>query len=81
MFRNKNINTITTAVPFLLISPDSRSGAMGDVGVAIKKNITPNSYYQYILADKTEVNLTNVGYSVRIFDYDRSCKTKSTKPL
>ena len=30
-----DINTITTAVPFLLISPDSRSGAMGDVGVAI----------------------------------------------
>ena len=29
-----NLNTITTAVPFLLISPDSRSGAMGDVGVA-----------------------------------------------
>ena len=25
---------ITTAVPFLLISPDSKSGAMGDVGVA-----------------------------------------------
>ena len=30
-----DINTITTAVPFLLISPDSRSGAMGDVGVAL----------------------------------------------
>jgi hypothetical protein len=29
-----NLNTITTAVPFLLIAPDSRSGAMGDVGVA-----------------------------------------------
>ena len=28
------VNTITTAVPFLLISPDSRAGAMGDVGVA-----------------------------------------------
>ena len=28
------LNTITTAVPFLLISPDSRAGAMGDVGVA-----------------------------------------------
>lgn len=26
---------ITTAVPFLLIAPDARSGAMGDVGVAI----------------------------------------------
>lgn len=28
------INTITTAVPFLMISPDARSGGMGDVGVA-----------------------------------------------
>ncbi len=27
-------NVVTTAVPFLAISPDSRSGAMGDVGVA-----------------------------------------------
>ncbi len=31
----QQINTITTAVPFLLISPDSRSSAMGDAGVAI----------------------------------------------
>ena len=30
-------NTITTAVPFLMITPDSRAGAMGDAGVA-----TPN---------------------------------------
>lgn len=30
-------NTITTAVPFLMITPDARAGAMGDVGVA-----TPN---------------------------------------
>ena len=29
-----NLITITTAVPFLLISPDSRAGGMGDVGVA-----------------------------------------------
>ncbi len=28
-------NTITTGVPFLTIAPDSRSGAMGDAGVAI----------------------------------------------
>lgn len=27
--------TITTAVPFLLVAPDSRSGGMGEVGVAI----------------------------------------------
>ncbi|MBL7719510.1 MAG: type IX secretion system outer membrane channel protein PorV [Flavipsychrobacter sp.] len=30
-----SVRTITTAVPFLRISPDARSGAMGDVGVAI----------------------------------------------
>lgn len=28
------INTITTAVPFLMITPDSRAGGMGDAGVA-----------------------------------------------
>ena len=28
------LNTITTAAPFLLIAPDSRSGGMGDMGVA-----------------------------------------------
>jgi hypothetical protein len=28
------LNTITTAVPFLIISPDSRSGGMGDAGAA-----------------------------------------------
>ncbi len=28
------LNTITTAVPFLLIAPDSRHGALGDAGVA-----------------------------------------------
>lgn len=29
------LNTITTAVPFLLISVDSRAGGMGDAGVAV----------------------------------------------
>lgn len=29
------INAITTAVPFLTIAPDSRSGALGDAGVAL----------------------------------------------
>lgn len=28
------LNTITTSVPFLMISPDSRAGGMGDAGVA-----------------------------------------------
>ena len=33
-YSDLSLNTITTAVPFLLIAPDSRSGAMGDVGAA-----------------------------------------------
>jgi hypothetical protein len=34
-FYNNYTNVLTTAVPFLLITPDSRSGAMGDAGVAL----------------------------------------------
>ena len=30
----QKINVVTTAVPFLRISPDARSGGMGDVGIA-----------------------------------------------
>jgi hypothetical protein len=30
----EKINVVTTAVPFLRISPDARSGGMGDIGVA-----------------------------------------------
>lgn len=30
----QDLNTITTAVPFLLIGPDARAGGMGEVGVA-----------------------------------------------
>jgi hypothetical protein len=37
------LNTITTAVPFLIITPDSRSGAMGDVGAAISPDA--NSFH------------------------------------
>ncbi|MDD3876849.1 MAG: type IX secretion system outer membrane channel protein PorV [Bacteroidales bacterium] len=33
---DNQINTITTAVPFLLIAPDARAGALGDAGVASK---------------------------------------------
>ncbi len=32
--KGTTINAITTAVPFLLITPDSKHGAMGDAGVA-----------------------------------------------
>ena len=38
-----SISTVTTAVPFLRISPDARSGAMGDVGIAL----SPDANAQY----------------------------------
>src|SRR5258707_15567492 len=48
------INTITTAVPFLLIAPDARAGGMGDYGVATSPD--PNSIHwnpaKYSFADK-----------------------------
>ena len=31
---SSTINTITTAVPFLMIAPDTRAGGLGDAGVA-----------------------------------------------
>jgi hypothetical protein len=31
---NNQINVVTTAVPFLRVSPDARAGGMGDVGIA-----------------------------------------------
>lgn len=33
-YSNKDLNTITTAVPFLMIAPDARAGGLGDAGVA-----------------------------------------------
>lgn len=37
-----NSSAIQTAVPFLLISPDSRSGALGDAGVALSPDANAN---------------------------------------
>jgi len=39
----QELNAIQTVVPFLTIAPDSRAGAMGDVGVAT----TPDTYSQH----------------------------------
>lgn len=37
--QEEELNAIQTVVPFLMIAPDSRSGAMGDVGVATLPDI------------------------------------------
>jgi len=47
-------NPVTTAVPFLMIAPDARSGAMGDAGVASSPDVY-SMYWnpaKYAFADK-----------------------------
>ncbi len=56
----KKINTITTAVPFLLITPDSRSGAMGDVGAAI----SPDANSMHWNASKLAFIKKDAGFSM-----------------
>ena len=41
--KSLQLNTITTAVPFMSITPDSRAGGMGDAGTALSAN--SNSIY------------------------------------
>ncbi len=40
----KKVGPISYAVPFLTIAPDARSGAMGDVGVALSPNAFGHAY-------------------------------------
>ena len=54
------INAITTAVPFLLIAPDSRAGAMGDVGVST----SPDANSQYWNPAKYPFIETDMGFGV-----------------
>lgn len=53
-------NTITTAVPFMRISPDARSGAMGDVGIAI----SPDANSQFWNVSKLAMAEKELGFSV-----------------
>lgn len=52
--------TITTAVPFMRISPDARSGAMGDVGIAIE----PDANAQFWNVSKLAMAEKDAGVSI-----------------
>lgn len=54
------LNSIQTSVPFLRIAPDSRSGAMGDAGIAI----SPDAYSQIWNSSKLSFVETPFGVSV-----------------
>lgn len=46
----KTLNPITTAVPFLMISPDSKQGAMGDAGAATDPDVNSTHWNNSKLA-------------------------------
>lgn len=54
------VGVISTAVPFLRISPDARSGAMGDAGIAI----SPDANAQYWNVAKLSMSPKDMGFSV-----------------
>ncbi|HUH34131.1 MAG TPA: PorV/PorQ family protein, partial [Daejeonella sp.] len=56
-------NTIQTAAPFLLIAPDARSGAMGDVGVAISPDANSLHWNPAKLAFMEEPTGFSVSYT------------------
>jgi len=64
----EDINAITTAVPFLMIAPDSRSGAMGDIGVAT----SPDANSQHWNAAKFPFIEHDYGFSVSYSPWLRS---------
>lgn len=57
------LNTITTAVPFLQITPDSRSGAMGDVGTALSPSSSSLFWNTSMLAFAEEDMEVSLSYS------------------
>ena len=42
--QTSSINVVTSAVPFLRISPDARAGGMGDLGVATSPDANSQFY-------------------------------------
>lgn len=56
-------NAIPVAVPFLNITPDSRSGAMGDAGVALSPDVNANYWNPSKLAFLEDDNEVSLSYS------------------
>jgi len=59
----EELNTISTAVPYLLIAPDSRAGAMGDVGAATSPDHNSIHWNASKLAFINEDNGFSISYT------------------
>ena len=57
------LNTITTAVPFMSITPDSRAGGMGDAGTALSASSTSVYWNTAILNFAKEKSEVSVSYT------------------
>jgi hypothetical protein len=57
------VSAIRTEVPFLTISPDSRSGAMGDAGVALSPDVNANYWNPSKLAFLEDNHSLSLSYS------------------
>ncbi len=57
------LNTITTAVPFLMIAPDSRSGALGDAGVALTPDGSAMAWNPARMAFTDQTFEAHMGYA------------------
>ncbi|RYZ96668.1 MAG: type IX secretion system outer membrane channel protein PorV [Sphingobacteriaceae bacterium] len=58
-----SVSAIRTEVPFLNISPDSRSGAMGDAGVALSPDVNANFWNPSKLAFLEDDHSLSLSYS------------------
>ncbi|CAN5239090.1 type IX secretion system outer membrane channel protein PorV [soil metagenome] len=58
-----NLLALPTAVPFLNITPDSRSGALGDAGVALSPDVNANYWNPAKLAFLENDNDVSLSYS------------------
>jgi hypothetical protein len=58
-----NLTAVPTAVPFLNITPDSRSGSMGDAGVAISPDVNANFWNPAKLAFLDNDDDVSLSYS------------------
>ena len=58
-----NLTAIPTAVPFLNITPDARSGAMGEAGVALTPDVNANYWNPSKLAFLESDDAVSISYS------------------
>ncbi len=67
----QDLNAITTGVPFLLIAPDARSGAMGDVGAATSPDANSmhwNPAKYAFIKDELSLNISYIPWLRKLVD-------------